>query len=238
MKAIPQIALAVFCIVAPALAKEDPSAAINAALSGLPAPELPAKAALLIKAAKPSTRETVSVQVVKTAFRINPAAATTIIGAIARAVPDVAAIAAGAAAAEQPDQAANIAKAAAAAAPKQAGGIVAAVCRAVPGDYHNIARAVAAVAPKMRSEILKGVGNAVPELKTRIEPELSGSASVGSILDQSRFADARPVVSPSAGLPKQSGDIIPIVPVSSTVTNSVPNTTGPSNPGSRNYSRP
>jgi len=89
----------------------------NEILSAAPAVELPAKAADLVLQAKARDRYAATLNAVKGAVGINPAAAPAIVGAVARAVPAMASVAAGAAAAEQPKQASAIAKAAAAAAP-------------------------------------------------------------------------------------------------------------------------
>ena len=60
----------------------------NATLAAAPAAELPAKAADLVQRAKSRDRYTTTVNVVKAAVGINPAAAPAIVGAIARSVPD------------------------------------------------------------------------------------------------------------------------------------------------------
>src|SRR5438105_15166952 len=103
----------------------------QAALSRVPAVEVPARAAELVEAAKADERGLTTIEVVQSAVRLNPTAAPAIVGAIAHAVPAMASIAAAAAAQEQPKLASAIAKAAAAAAPTQAGKIAAAVCKAV-----------------------------------------------------------------------------------------------------------
>src|SRR5215471_16793009 len=71
-------------------------------LAKVPAAELPAKSAELVKEAKARDREAVTRGVVKSAVEINPAAAPLIVNAIAQSVPDMAALAAGLAAAQQP----------------------------------------------------------------------------------------------------------------------------------------
>ena len=148
----------------------------------------PGKAADLVSQAKARDRKATTINVVKAALGINPAAAPAIVGAIARAVPEMAAVAAGAAAAEQPKQAAAIAKAAAAAAPSQAGAIVGAVCRAVPNQYQAIAIAVSQAAPDAGQEIINALTSAVPGLKPSIEKVLAGYGgtvpSVAVTLDQ------------------------------------------------------
>src|SRR5258706_8065242 len=144
MRHITMIALGMICLGAVNLLAKDgqKASSVIETLSGVPAAELPAKAAQLVKEAKARERETTTINVVKAALAMNPAAAPAIVGAISRAVADMAPVAAGTAAAEQPSQSCAIAKAAAAAAPSQAAKIVVAVCRAVPNEYRCIAIAV------------------------------------------------------------------------------------------------
>jgi hypothetical protein len=224
--------------------KDTPTAKpAQAALSSVPAAELPAQAAKLIQQAKARQREARTMEVVKAALAINPAAAAPLVGAIAQAVPEMAAVAAGVAAAEQPGQAAVIARAAAAGAPSRAGKIVVAVCGAVPNAYRNIALAVAEVAPTASKEILKSVGAAVPELRPHIEKELAGYGltlpPVANTLDlaitQARASGAPSVV---AGMPAADAPPAPVIPGSGTTGNSEPNTAGGNPPGGRNYARP
>src|SRR5262245_22879204 len=167
---------------------KDASKSFKKILTSVPAAELPAKAAQLVKEAKPNAWEETTINVVKPAVDINPAAAPAIVGAIARAVVQMAPVAAGTAAGEQPKQACAIAKAAAAAAPSQAGPIVLAVCKAAPNDYRCIAIAVSQAAPGSRKDILRAVAYAQPELESEIEKALEGSGvngpSVVTTLDQ------------------------------------------------------
>lgn len=185
-----------------ALAKDE-SKALKKALSSVPAAELPAKAAQLVKEAKPYAWEETTINVVKPAVAINPAAAPAIVGAIARAVVSMASVAAGTAASEQPKQACAIARAAAAAAPTQAGPIVLAVCKAAPEDYRCIAIAVSQAAPGTRKDILRAVAYARPELEPDIEKALDSSGASGpsivTTLDHatSSLSQNRPYRSPA-----------------------------------------
>jgi hypothetical protein len=157
-------------------------------LKSVPLAELPAKAADLVAAANPKTQTQTTIDVVKSAIGLNPAAVTAIVGSIAITTPQMAAVAAATAAGLLPKQVAEIAQAAAAAAPKQAGKIVEAVCRVAPESYHAIALAVAEVAPKSAREILAGVAAALPQLKDAITSALAEfkdtAASVKLILAQ------------------------------------------------------
>ncbi|MES1180527.1 MAG: hypothetical protein ABUL66_01550, partial [Verrucomicrobiota bacterium] len=101
-------------------------------LSSATAVEMPGKAAELVKAADAKTIQQTTIDVVKAAIGLNPAAAAIIVGAIAKSSPEMAATAAATAISLLPKQAVALARAAAAAAPEQAGKIVEAVCRVVP----------------------------------------------------------------------------------------------------------
>ena len=157
-------------------------------LKSIPLAELPGKAADLVAAANPKTQTQTTVDIVKSAIGLNPAAATAIVGSIAATTPKMAAVAAATAAGLLPKLAADIARAAASAAPEQAGKIVEAVCRITPESYRAIALAVAEIAPKAAREILAAVAAALPQLKDAITSALAEfkntTASVKLILAQ------------------------------------------------------
>src|SRR5437879_10102937 len=113
MKLIAMLVLSGFCLGAfNSSAKDAPKInPFKETLKSAPAAELPARAAQLVQAAKSPEREAVTINVVRAAVEINPAAAPAIVGAIARSVPDMAAVAASTAAAEQPKQVNAIARA-------------------------------------------------------------------------------------------------------------------------------
>ncbi len=230
----------------------------NQVLAAVPAAELPAKAADLVLHSKGRDRQTATVNVVKCAVGMNPAAAPAIVGAIARAVPDMASVAAGAAAAQQPKQASAIAKAAAAAAPSKAGKIVTAVCRAVPNEYRNVAVAVSRVVPDARKAILKAVATALPVLEPGIESTVAGDSgnvlSVGDTLDQAASAfrisggsggssaagaTLAPVTAPAL-TPMIGGPAVgpPYHPLTTTPTNVTSRGSGTVPVGGRNYASP
>jgi hypothetical protein len=150
--------------------------------------ELPAKAADLVAQAKAKQQQQTTIDVVKAAVGLNPAAAAAIVGSIAQKTPAMAAIAASTAAGLVPNQAATIARVAAAAAPQQAGKIVEAVCRALPATYAEVAGAVADVVPGAGKEILAGVSAAIPVFKGPIDKVLlagkDGVPSVNAVLEQ------------------------------------------------------
>jgi hypothetical protein len=248
MKPIAIIVLSVvFLAAGNSFGKDTPKAnPFNEVLAAVPAAELPAKAADLVLHSRGRDRQATTVNVVKSAVGMNPAAAPAIVGAIARAVPNMASVAAGAAAAEQPKQAAAIAKAAAAAAPSKAGKIVGAVCRAVPNAYRNIAVAVFEVVPGAGKEIVNAVAAALPDLKPYIESALAGYGgnvvSVADILDQAAkvaavttTTPAGPIGSPMARGP---GTGPPYQPPSGTPITVTPGTSGQVPAGGRNYAAP
>jgi hypothetical protein len=260
MKTIASILLSVaFLAAGSSFGKDAPQAdSFNEVLAAVPAAELPAKAADLILHSRSRERQAATVNVVKGAVGINPAAAPAIVGAIARAVPDMASVAAGAAAALQPKQAAAIAKAAAAAAPAKAGKIVTAVCRAVPNEYRNIAAAVAQVVPDAGKEIVNGVAAALPGLKPAIDSALASYGgnvvSVTDMLDRAAKVSlgsltsvaAAPTVptlsanAPLQGTPMARGPAVgpPYHPLTQTPTNVTPATSGEVPEGGRNYAAP
>jgi hypothetical protein len=207
-------------------------------LAKVPAAELPAKSAGLIKDAKARDREVVTRDVVKSAVELNPAAAPLIVSAIAQVVPDMAALAAGVAAAEQPKQAAAIARAAAAVAPAKASKIVVAVCRAVPNDYRNIAVAVAQAVPGSGQEVLKAVAIVRPDLQPGIDRVLvsygNNLPTVGAVLDANLTAGNGLPVSLARG--PAVGP--PYIPLSGTPTNVTPGGSGDVPPGGRDYAKP
>jgi hypothetical protein len=207
MKKTTTFALSVAVLVASVtFAKDAPKVnPFTEVLATVPSAELPAKAADVVQHAKNRERTDATVDIVKGALGLNPAAAPAVVGAIASSTPTMASVAAGVAASEQPKQAAAIAKAAAFAAPAQARKIVMAVCRAVPNSYRDVALAVAEVAPTASKEILSGVATAVPGLKPYIDQALVASgvnaSSVPNVLDQAiKMAQASPA----------SGSVAPI----------------------------
>jgi hypothetical protein len=234
MKQIAIITVSVICLSAfTSFAKDTPQniTAHKQTLSSIAAPEMPAKAAELVKKAKARDWGVTTVDVVKSAVQINPAAAPTVVGAVSRAVPEMAPVAASTAAAEQPKQAVAIAKAAAAAAPSKAGKIAAAVCRVVPAEYRSIAVAVAEAAPGSNREVLNAVAAALPELKSGIESALAGvngAPPVAATLDvAANSATAKgPVIRP------------PYMPITAPPVGVTPSTSGQVPTGGRDYAKP
>ena len=181
-------------------------------LSRVARPELPAKAAVLVRKAKAGDQRLSTVSVVEAALQANPASAYAVVSAISGAVSEMAPVAAGTAAALQPNHAVAIAKAAAAAAPAKATQIVLAVSRAVPKSYRDVAVAVSDLVPGSGRAILAALSSAFPELKAGIDTALANdsgqSPSVGLALSQ---AGVVTLVSPGAARGPAEGP--PYVPL-------------------------
>ncbi len=157
-------------------------------LAAVPAAELPAKAAALVKHAARPIQTAAARDVVRAAVALNPAAAPAVVAAIVRAVPQTAPVTAGTAALMQPYLASAIARAAAVAAPTELSKIVLVVCKAVPNNYRSIASSVSMAMPGSSREVVKAVAKAIPALKPSIDSSLvaseSGPASAGLALGQ------------------------------------------------------
>jgi hypothetical protein len=142
-------------------------------LSGGPWAELPVRTVAAVRHAKAGDRKEMTIAAVKAALRLNPAAATAVVGSISRGVPAMTSLAAETAASEQPKQAADIALAAAAANHAAAADIVVGVCRSVPAQYESIADAVSDAVPGSGKEILEAVKKVQPGLKEPIDQVVS-----------------------------------------------------------------
>jgi hypothetical protein len=224
--------------------------------------ELPAKAAELVAQADAKTLKQTTIEVVKAAVGLNPAAAPAIVGSIAQASPAMAATATATAVALVPDQVLLIARAAAAAAPAKAGAIVEAICRVLPADYKIVAEAVAEVVPGAGREILAGIATAMPQLKDTINEALASYQgkipSVSTVLTQvaqsqnttaiAAISSGNPIISSVGGSPSVGGTTVPapargpsqgppFVPVSGTPTVTTPSSGGVT-PNPVNYSPP
>lgn len=239
MKQLALFVLGAFVLSAtPSFAKNNQ--AYRDALKSVPAAEMPAKAAQMVKKAKARDWGNTTVGVVKAAVSISPASAPAVVGAVSRAVPEMASIAASTAAAEQPKQAAAISKAAAAAAPAKAGKIVTAVCREVPAQYRMVAVAAAEAAPTASREIVAGVGSAIPEMKAGLERSpmvLAGAPGVAKALDGAAPATTTPTT--AAGSSAQGPAIGgPYIPISGTPDGISRANTEVVPPGGRDYAAP
>jgi len=121
-------------------------------LSAVAPAELPTTAAELVKQADAKNQAKTTIDVVRAAVGLNPAAAPSVVGSIAQSSPAMAA-----------------------AAPDQAGAIVEAMVRALPSDFRLVAETVAKMAPGAEKEILAGLLAAMPNLGSVINPALASS---------------------------------------------------------------
>src|SRR5687768_12477357 len=112
--------------------QNDATDAYTKILRNGPATEIPAQAAKLVAQASAKDQAVVAVKAVRAAVLMAPAAAPTIVGAIAHVAPATAAVVAGEAARLEPTLATLIAKAATTAAPKYADRIAFEVCKQLP----------------------------------------------------------------------------------------------------------
>jgi len=161
---------------------------LTAAFRRVPLPELPLAAARRIQAAPVKDRGPLTTNVVRAAIGINPAVGAPLVGAIAQLMPDMTELAAAAAVAEVPKEARAITRAAVAAAPSRAGTIVASLCARRPDQFRVIALAAAEQAPTASREILRGIARGRPELRSYLEPFVTGDrrapSGVQHALDQ------------------------------------------------------
>lgn len=233
------LALLLACV---APAAESISPTLKSALSEVSPPELPAKAAALVKDAKASEREAITAEVVRTAVTLNPNSAPAVVSAVARAVPKMAPQAAATAVSLQPTQAATIAKAAAAAAPSNVEKTVTAICRVSPKSCKVVAVAAAQAVPGSDKKVLRAVAAAIPELKPGIEQGLEASGkniSVAAVLDMAvnYLASNTRTDSKTGG---QRGPAVgpPYIPLSGTPVNISPASSTDVPPGGRDYTTP
>ncbi|HEY5913134.1 MAG TPA: hypothetical protein VJA21_21295 [Verrucomicrobiae bacterium] len=225
-----------------AFAGDARPAGVEEELSRVAAAEMPAKAAEIVRSAKPRERGRLTVRVVKSAVAINPASAGTVVSAVSKAMPEMASVAAGAAAEAQPKEAIHYARVAASAAPAQAEKIVAAVCRAVPGQYKSVALAVASAVPAASLEVLRGVAAAVPGVRPGIEAALADrrdkAPSVPVVLESVKPLPAPAILAPTVagtplGLSTRGSEPPSVLPPGSD-----PPPPGPGPRGQRNYAAP
>jgi hypothetical protein len=212
-------------------------------LTGVPAAELPAVSAGLVKRAKTQDRTVLAIYVVKAGVRINPAAASAIVGAITRAVPETASFTARAGVEAKPEMAEAIVRATAGIAPDRAAEIVKAVCIAIPDQYRSIALAAAKVAPSASTGVLRAIGGIRSDLKPYLDEEINRCGrkipSVSRCLARAEIAQARDAAnalarkSDSPASPRGGGPLSLLTPLGQ----KPPHGDEPL-PGGRNYARP
>jgi len=213
-------ALLLTSVVGTTAADNTTSNPVLGVLSTVTTAELPAKAADLVTQAASKDAKQMTIDVVKAAVGLNPAAAPAIVGSIAQTKPQMAATACATAVALVPDQVLVIARAAAAACPTNAGAIVEAICVVLPADYQEVAEAVAEVVPGAGKEILAGISTAIPQLKNEIDQALAGYQgsvpSVSTILSHVAQTESLAAGAEPLALPQGAAPGAPIVPPSGT----------------------
>ena len=239
------------CLAVNLVARAGDTPAANPFLSNLstvPQAELPIKAADLVAHADAKNQSQTTINVVKAAVGLNPAAAPAIVGSIAQATPKMAATAAAVACGLVPNQAMIIVRAAAAAAPKQAGKIVEAGCRVMTKDYQEIAYSVEKVVPgaARAKDILAGVSAAIPALKDPISKVVASYRghvpSVAAVLNKVATIDLTTAI---ANGPQPTVSANPLVTVTppyvtpaSSPVNIFPGRGGTPPSGGRGYAAP
>jgi hypothetical protein len=192
----------------------DLVSAHQTALAAVPPPELPAKAAQIVKLEQEKSHKPTTVAVVRAATAVNPAAILSVVGAISRSVPAMAPVAAATAAEEQPRLAWAFSRTAALAAPEQAGEIVFAVASAVPGEARAVATAVALAAPESADAAIAALGRALPSMQPYLaEAKLlteNRDVSPSSIIALAAKLSAAAPVSVTDPMPEVSPPGVPV----------------------------
>ena len=218
------------------------SASYLSVLTTTASAELPAKAAELVAQADSKNLKQTTMDVVKAAVGLNPAAAPAIVGSIGQTSPAMVATAAATAVALVPSQLSAIARAAAAAAPARAGSIVEAICRVMPAAYQTVAAAVSEVVPGAGKAILSGIAIAIPQLKDAINQTISSYGgripSVSEVLAQVAQTENSPGAPAPSLVVSHIGSVPPQVPISATPPVVNPASGSPAPPGGLNYSAP
>jgi hypothetical protein len=210
-------------------------------LERVPAAELPAMSAALVKASVPQHRCALATNVVRVAVRIHAAAAAAIVGAVARVAPETTAVVSSTAAAEQPECAAAIVRAAIGAVPDRAVEVITHVCAVTPNDYHIVALAAEQAIPSARKDILRAIGVAIVDLKSYIDAELSKYRqetvpSVDYCLERAELARIRASSSDRTGMGAAVPQGRPVIPPGQGGPKPPKGNADP--PGGRNYARP
>ena len=136
------------------------------ALSQVPVPEMPAKAAELVQAAPPLERETAAAAVLRAvATMARTGVMPFVVSAICRRNPEVTGTVVATAIQLQPEDVLYICRAALCAAPDRVEQIVATACAARPDSFANVALVAFDRCPTASQLILYGMTNTIPGLK-------------------------------------------------------------------------
>ena len=158
------LAVLVACLV-PAPGGQAVAATPFLALSRVPVPEMPAKAANLVQAAPVLERETTAAAVLRAvATMARPGVMPYVVSAICRRNPEVAGAVVATAIQLQPDDELAFCRAAVCAAPDRVGQVVASACVVAPASFANVALVAFGRCPAANHLILDGLTNALPGL--------------------------------------------------------------------------
>ena len=150
------------------------------ALSRVPVPEMPAKAADLVQAAPVLERETTAAAVLRAVATIaRPGVMPFVVSAICRRNPEVSGTVVATAIQLQPQDVPYICRAAVCAAPDRVEQVVESACLARPDSFANVALVAFGRLPAANNLILYGLTNALPGLK----PYLDQAAQRGGTND-------------------------------------------------------
>jgi len=140
------------------------------ALSGVPVPEIPAKAADLVYAAAPSRREQTAQEVLRAVSVVaRPGVLPYVVSAICRRDPEAAGAAVATAIELRPEEVLVFTTAALWAAPSQVQQIVSSACAAAPVSSANVALVAFRQLPSAKDLILAGFADALPDLQLYME---------------------------------------------------------------------
>ena len=163
------LAVLVVCLV-PAPGSHAVAATPFLALSRVPVPEMPAKAADLVQAAPVLERETTAAAVLSAvATMARPGVMPYVVSAICRRNPEVAGAVVATAIQLQPDDELAFCRAALCAVPDRVGQVVASACAAAPESFADVALVASGRCPTADHLILNGLTNALPGLIPYLE---------------------------------------------------------------------
>jgi hypothetical protein len=147
-----------------------PSSTPFIAMSSVSVPEIPAKAAELVRAAAAPDRDQTTREVLRAVSLIaRPGVLPYVVSAICRSTPEVAGSVVLSAIQLQPEDVLILSKAALCAAPGQVEQVVFSACKAAPASCADVVRVASRQLPAASDLILAGVVGALPTLKLDLE---------------------------------------------------------------------
>jgi len=201
-------------------------AKVQGALTGVPPPEIPVRAANVVLQAGKDEKESATTNVVLAVVEMNPCTVPSTVAQIARTSPAMAPLAAATAVSFQPNQIYLITKAAVGAAPAQISEIVSAIVDQIPSQYVVVADTASQVSPSAGTNILNGVTRSIPVLEPFVREMVAGNPPgedlpVAAILNQSTLMALRSPSAPQPSPASATGAVFP-TPGKEAGTNSMP----------------